>query len=126
MKPLNVLVVDDEPMNLDLAGVILRREGHRVSTESNGASAVARCEAEAFDLVLMDINMPEMDGYEAMRALRACPATADLPILVVSGSNSGAEERSALEAGADLFMRKPYRRGELLAAIARVLSRHAS
>jgi CheY-like chemotaxis protein len=121
MSGLKVLAVDDEPMNLDLATVILEREGHQVFTALNGRLALECAEEQAFDLILMDINMPEMDGYDAIRALRSLNATKQVAIIVVSGSNSGVEERAAIDAGADRFMRKPYRRTDLLAAMEAVL-----
>lgn len=115
-----VLIVDDEPMNLELAGAILRREGYGVATACNGKEALAACDIERFDLVLMDINMPVMDGFTAMRTLRANPATKNLAIVVVTGSTSGAEEKSAIEAGADVFLSKPYRRRDMLLALEKV------
>jgi CheY-like chemotaxis protein len=125
MSPLLVLAVDDEPMNLDLASVILEREGHQVITALDGRAALERADEYAVDLILMDINMPEMDGYEAIRALRARPKTANVIIIVVSGSNSGGEAGVAIAAGADLFMSKPYRRADLLAAIDLAISRRS-
>jgi CheY-like chemotaxis protein len=115
-----VLVVDDEPMNCDLARVVLEREGHQVQAAANGQEALDACAATAFDLVLMDINMPVMDGYTATRRLRERGWEA--PIIFVTGSTSGGEEQVAREAGGDLFMRKPYRRQQLLDAIDQVLA----
>lgn len=119
MRPLKVLVVDDEPMNCDLARVVLEREGHQVQPAANGRAALDAFAAAAFDLVLMDINMPVMDGIMATRRLREQGWSG--PIIFVTGSTSGAEEQVAMEAGGTLFMRKPYRRQQLLDAIEQVL-----
>ncbi|MDB5097872.1 MAG: Hybrid sensor histidine kinase [Cyanobacteria bacterium RYN_339] len=120
MKNLQVLVVDDEPMNLDLALAVLAREGHEITLVTNGQEALDACAAREFDLILMDINMPVMDGYTATRQLRDRGTLS--PIMFVTGSTSGGEEQVALEAGGDLFMRKPYRRQQLLDAIGQVLA----
>jgi len=120
MKNLQVLVVDDEPMNLDLARAVLEREGHQLAYATTGQEALDACARQAFDLILMDINMPVMDGYQATRTLRERGWRG--PIVVVTGSTSGAEEREALAQGADLFMRKPYRRQQLLDAISQVMA----
>jgi CheY-like chemotaxis protein len=119
LKPLRVLVVDDEPLNIELARAVLEREGHELSSAADGQQALDACAAREFDLILMDINMPVMDGYAATRALRDRGVLA--PIMFVTGSTSGGEEQVALEAGGDLFLRKPYRRQQLLDAIVQVL-----
>lgn len=123
VRHLNILVVDDEPDNLELANAVLLTAGHRIVTCVNGAEALARCREADFDIVLMDITMPIMDGLTATRALRSEAATARLPILFVTGSTSGADAREAADAGGDHFMHKPYRRKELLAGITETLRR---
>lgn len=121
MKTLNVLIVDDEPLNREVAQVILANEGHHVETRDTGAEALAACLDGPFDVVLMDIYMPVMDGLAATRALRTHDATRHLPVIFVTGSCSDEDELAAQEAGGTYFMRKPFRRRELLEVIERVL-----
>lgn len=121
MKHLHILVVDDEPFNCEVAEVILTSAGHRVTTCENGARALALCLAGHFDAVLMDARMPVMDGLDTIRALRAHAATRAMPVIFMSGSMMRGDEHLVLDAGGDDFVRKPYRRRDLLAALARVL-----
>jgi CheY-like chemotaxis protein len=121
MKTLHILVVDDELYNREVAEAILASAGHRVTTCENGAQALALCEAIAFDAVLMDARMPVMDGLDTIRALRAHARTRAMPVIFMSGSILRADEWRILDAGGDDVVRKPYRRRELLNALARVL-----
>lgn len=123
MKTLNVLIVDDEPLNREVAEVILCREGHHVETRDTGAEALEACleGGQPFDVVLMDIYMPVMDGLAATRALRTHDATRHLPVIFVTGSCSDEDEQAAQEAGGTFFMRKPFRRRELLEVLERVI-----
>lgn len=121
MKNLHILVVDDEPFNCEVAEAILRSAGHQVTTCENGAQALALCHAGHFDAVLMDARMPVMDGLDTIRALRAHADTRAMPVIFMSGSMRRGDEHLVLNAGGDDFVRKPYRRRELLNALARVL-----
>jgi adenylate cyclase len=111
-----VLAVDDQPTNLRLLDAVLTPRGHRVVTAASGAEALALLETEDIDIVLLDILMPEMDGYEVCRRIRSTPATEFLPVVMITAS--GAEQRlAALEAGADDFVTKPFDKSELLARV---------
>jgi adenylate cyclase len=112
-----VLAVDDQPTNLRLLDAVLTPRGHRVLTAASGAAALAMLETEDVDIVLLDILMPEMDGYEVCRRIRSTPATEFLPVVMITAS--GSEQRlAALEAGADDFVTKPFDKSELLARVA--------
>jgi CheY-like chemotaxis protein len=125
-KNLRILVVDDEPTNQEVAGVILRAAGHIVSTANHGAEALKVIEQESFDLILMDIAMPVMDGLTAIRMLRENPATRHLPILCASAKASGMSEHDGMAAGCDHYLKKPFRNKDLLAAIEVTLAASAS
>jgi adenylate cyclase len=115
--PVTVLAVDDQPANLRLLDAVLTPRGYRVLTASSGAEAFALLDTEDVDLVLLDIVMPQMDGHEVCRRIRATPATEFLPVVMITAS--GSEQRlAALESGADDFVTKPFDQSELLARVA--------
>ena len=115
-SPVTVLAVDDQAANLRLLDAVLTPRGHCVRTASSGGEALAMLESQDIDLVLLDILMPEMDGHETCRRIRANPATEFLPVVMITAS--GSEQRlAALESGADDFITKPFDKSELLARV---------
>jgi adenylate cyclase len=112
----SILIVDDLPQNVRLLEAILAPRGYRVSAAHSGREALAMVGDEAIDLVLLDILMPEMDGYEVCRALRAEPETSFLPVVMITASGEQ-EKVAAIEAGADDFIAKPFDQAELLARV---------
>lgn len=123
MKSLHILVVEDEPSNREIAEVILTSHGHTVTCVENGQEALELCidQGQHFDAILMDILMPVLDGLEATRRLRATPDTKDLVIICVSAKASGTDQGAGFEAGCDAYVRKPYKRKELLQALSETL-----
>jgi class 3 adenylate cyclase len=114
-KP-KVLVVDDLPENVRLLTAVLTANGYEVSTASSGPEALERVRNELPDIVLLDILMPGMNGYEVCRRIREDPATRFLPVVMVTASDS--EVRfNAIEAEADDFVVKPFNKQELLARV---------
>lgn len=117
MNETTVLVVDDQPQNVRLLDAVLSPRGYRVLTADSGMAALDQLETEDIDLVLLDIVMPKMDGYEVCERIRANEATAFLPVVMITASGDQ-EKLRALQSGADDFVTKPFNQAELLARVA--------
>ena len=119
IPPLRILLAEDHPVNRKLARVMLERAGHRVVAVKNGQAAIEALEREPFDLILMDVQMPEMDGLTATRLIRERPEWADLPIIAMTAYALKGDRERCLEAGMNDYVSKPIREDELFAAIER-------
>src|SRR3712207_4788789 len=116
----NILGVHDTPQNIKLLDAILTPRGYTVLSASSGQEALQQVRSERPDLVLLDIVMPELDGYEVCRRLRADPSTQVLPVIMITASGEQ-EKVKAIEAGADDFIPKPFNPAELLARVKSLL-----
>ncbi len=103
-----ILVVDDNDMNLTLVSKILELEGYEVSVACDGNEAIQSMTDNKPDLALLDVMMPDMDGYELCRKLREPPINANIPIILLTAMNSDMEKDLAIEAGANDIWSKPF------------------
>jgi signal transduction histidine kinase/ActR/RegA family two-component response regulator len=124
LRPLHVLVVEDNEVNAMVARGLLERGGHRAAIVRLGLAAVEAVAADSFDLVLMDVRLPDIDGLEATRRIRALtdPAKASLPIVAMSAQLLKADVAACLAAGMNDFLGKPFHSERLEATLRRVLS----
>jgi pilus assembly protein CpaE len=118
-----ILVVDDSAMNLKVVSASLAPAGYELVTAQNGREALERAETVQPDLIILDVQMPEMNGYEVCRRLRRNPAFSTRPILMLTANNSLEERVHGLEAGADDYMSKPFETVELQARVKALLRR---
>ena len=116
-----ILVVDDTPSNVKVLRTLLAVRGYTVITAENGQDALDKAASEPPDLILMDVVMPVMDGYEACRRLRALPATKDVPIVMVTASGPQ-EKAKALAVGANDMIMKPVDPEAVLELVATLLA----
>lgn len=113
----NILAVDDTPASLRLLTDILKDEGYEVRSAISGELALHAAVAHPPDLVLLDIRMPEMDGFEVCRRLKSDPATCAVPVIFVSAASETEEKLRGFEIGAVDYVTKPYQRDELMARV---------
>jgi two-component system, sensor histidine kinase and response regulator len=125
LSPLHVLVAEDNIINQRYALSVLENEGYSAVIASNGREALAAMERESFDLVLMDLHMPEMDGFEATSSIRARERFLGtrIPIVAVTAHAMAGDREKCLAAGMDAYVSKPIRRGELLQVIGNLVAR---
>jgi two-component system, sensor histidine kinase and response regulator len=126
--PLHILVAEDNELSAQVLEQSLIRQGHRVRVASNGREVLTLAQQGGFDLVLLDVHMPELDGFQVVRAIRERESTAGghLPIIALTARSRKEDRERCLAAGMDDFQTKPIRPADLLAAIDRVLRAHSS
>ncbi len=119
--PARILVVDDNELNVELLATKLAHEYYVVSTAADGFEALAKIETEKPDIVLLDVMMPELDGFDTCRRIKADPAMAHIPIVMVTALSDVADRVKGLEAGADDFLTKPVNDLALMARVRELL-----
>jgi two-component system, cell cycle response regulator DivK len=117
-----ILVVEDQPDNRKIIRDVFARTGYEIIETENGEEALAAIAKVRPDLILMDIQLPIMDGYTATRRIKADPALRSIPIIAVTSYALSGEEKKAREAGCDDYIPKPYSPRELLAKVRQYLS----
>lgn len=116
-----ILIAEDEPDIRDLVKFTLTYAGHEVVAVGNGAEAVEAARAEQPDMILMDVRMPRMTGYEACTAMKADPVTRDIPVVFLSAKGQDAEIQTGLAAGASEYLLKPFAPMELSERVGELL-----
>ncbi len=112
-----VMIVEDEPHIVESLSFLLTREGFDVRAMDDGAAALRALEAEPPDVLVLDVMLPGLDGFELLRRLRAAPALKSLPVLMLTAKGQRRDREIAEAAGADRFMTKPFSNAELVAAV---------
>jgi DNA-binding NarL/FixJ family response regulator len=118
-----LLIVDDEPNLLVAVAAVLRDEGFEVTTARSGGEALTLVAQESPDLIVSDIRMPVMDGYELARRLRSSPNFALIPIIFLSAKDETEDRVEAFRSGVDVYLTKPFEPDELIAVIMGILQR---
>lgn len=118
-----ILIIDDDVDTLKLVGLMLQKQGYQIIASANGEQGLTQAEAENPDLILLDVMMPEMDGYEVAKHLRANSLTANTPILMFTAKTQLDDKITGFEAGADDYLTKPTHPTELIAHVKALLAR---
>lgn len=121
-----ILIIDDDVDTLRLVGLMLQRQGYQITAASNGEQGLAKAFDERPDLILLDVMMPDMDGYEVARRLRKNPATVSIPILMFTAKTQLDDKVAGFEVGADDYLTKPTHPTELQAHVKALLARSAT
>ena len=118
----NILVVDDTRDNLRLLSNMLTEQGYKVRPVSDGRRAISSAQNRLPDLILLDIMIPKIDGFEVCRQIKANEATRHIPVIMLSAKKSREDRIMGEQAGADLYITKPYKSDMLIETIQRLLS----
>lgn len=117
-----ILVVDDEPHIVKLVSFSLERNGHEVFQASDGAAGIEKAAEEQPDLILMDVMMPVMSGYDALDRLKKDPATCDIPVVMLSAKSQHYEQEEGLRRGALQYICKPFTPRDLAETVNSILA----
>ncbi len=118
-----ILVVDDEPEAVELVEFNLKQAGYNVSTAADGAEALKKARAQTPDLIVLDVMLPEMDGFEICKTLRLDTTTAKVPIIMLTAKAAEIDRVLGLELGADDYLTKPFSPRELMLRVKKILAR---
>jgi len=121
-----ILIIDDDLDTLRLVGLMLQRQGYQITAATNGQQGLEKAFEETPQLILLDIMMPDMDGYEVARRLRADPKTVDIPILMFTAKTQLDDKVAGFEVGADDYLTKPTHPSELQSHVKALLARNAA
>jgi DNA-binding response OmpR family regulator len=121
-----ILVIEDDPAISRLVDYTLRHEGYEVVTAANGLEGIKKAHDEAPDLVILDVMLPGMDGFEICHRLRSEPDTAQLLILMFSAKAQEVDKKTGLKVGADEYLPKPATPAEIVSRVAKLLAKKGS
>ncbi len=119
-----IVIAEDEPDIRELIAFTLRFAGFEVVPTSNGAEALDAVRREVPDLIMMDVRMPKMTGYEACRAIKADPKVQHIPVIFLSAKGQEAEIKEGLEAGAEEYLLKPFAPDQLIERVRTILAKY--
>ncbi|MGI9419954.1 MAG: response regulator transcription factor [Geminicoccaceae bacterium] len=112
-----VLLAEDEPNIVESLTFLLDRAGFEVTVETDGRQALNAALDDVPDVLILDVMLPELDGYEVLRRLRSDRRTSELPVVMLTAKGQREDRETALECGADLFITKPFANAEIIAAV---------
>src|SRR6185295_11799030 len=124
--PEKILIVDDDIDSLKLIGMMLQRQGYEVAAANAGNQALSKALSERPDLIILDVMMPDMNGYEVCKRLRANPDTKGIPIIMFTAKTLIDDKVQGFEAGADDYLTKPTHPSELASRVKAILARSAN
>lgn len=122
VKRNRILIVEDEESLMKLESIILSSKGYSVTGCPDGTSALAEIARNPPDLVILDIMLPDIDGFEICRRIRSHPASSLLPVIMLSARKNSQDIERGVQAGADAYITKPFKSAQLVATIERILS----
>ena len=117
------LIIDDDPMIVKLQSMILTKAGYEIDSAPNGQAGLDRAAATGPDVVLLDVMMPDLDGLEVTRRLKADPRTSGIPVILVSARTGSEDVAAGRQAGAADYLKKPFDPDDLIALLDRLVSR---
>ncbi len=124
--PKRVLVAEDEPNIATSLKFILGRAGFEVDVRNDGGAALDAILDQVPDVLVLDVMLPTLDGYEILRRLRANPRTADLPVLMLTAKGQREDRETAMDVGASMFITKPFSNGDIVAAVEKLAASDAA
>lgn len=116
-----ILVVDDDPMSREVMEAFLLAENYKVQLAHNGATALRLAPQVSPDLVILDVKMPDMTGYEVCKTLKRNRQTSHIPVLMVSGFDAYEDKARGIEAGADAYLTRPFKGDDFIEHVSRLL-----
>lgn len=120
--PAHILIADDDASVRRLIELVLRKDGYRLTMAANGWQALELLQTETPDLLISDLNMPDLDGFQLLTALKAAPGLARLPVIVVTAAGQPGQEAEALRLGAAACVLKPFAQAQFLALVRGLLA----
>ena len=118
-----ILIVDDELENLKLVGMFLQSKGYRIVAAKNGTQGIEKAKEEMPDVIVLDVMMPDINGFEVCRLLRTDPKTAAIPVMMLTAKTRVTDKVVGFEAGADEYLTKPILPDQLLERLEALLER---